>query len=373
MRFLPSPGQLALSAVCCRLRGIDQKPADFDFFDRHNQKSSYPIAVSVIGLAVVTDMFHIPSTIHIFGARRLSLRLCAVVVATLANIAPCHAAERGLSHYLAGYYGDFGVAIAPRPGLYVYATSYNYKADQGIPSSSGRISLEASAFIYGFQKVTTEKFLGASLAFGAYSAYISADLGISLSGPAGTVKSNAHSEGQADTSVSPVILYWNSGNWHWSLYEAIFIPTGKFDSRSSLNLGRNYFSFDTVFATTWLDQNAGIEVSLVQGLMVNTENSDTNYKTGSELHIDGMLNLFVSPRFAVGVQGYVYTQIETDSGFGVSDAGARSYSVGAGPSFMWLPTELGIEGKVVGKWLHDLDAENRFRGDVLSLTGVVLF
>ena len=314
-------------------------------------------------------MYNLSSMMHILGTCRLG----AMVFAALASAVPCHAAERGLSHYLAGYYGDFGVAIAPSPGLYVYATSYNFQATQDISTGSGRISLDANAFIYGFQKVTAEKFFGADLAFGAYSAYISANLGISLSVPSGTAKSVFHSEGQADTSVSPVILYWSSGNWHWNLYEAIFIPTGKFDAQSSLNLGRNYFSFDTVFATTWLDQKAGIEISVVQGLMVNTENTDTHFKTGSELHIDGMLNRFVSPQFALGMQGYVYTQIERDSGFGVSNGGARSYSVAAGPSFMWLPTGLGIDGKIVGKWLHDLDAESRFSGDVLSLTGVVKF
>lgn len=46
-----------------------------------------------------------------------------------------------------------------------------------------------------------------------------------------------------------------------------------------LNMGRNYFSFDSVLAMTWLNQDTGTELSAVAGFMVNTKNTATDLIT----------------------------------------------------------------------------------------------
>ena len=69
----------------------------------------------------------------------------------------------------------------------------------------------------------------------------------------------------------------------------------------NVNIGRNYWSFDTVMAATWFNAETGTELSVIPGLMMNTENPDTNYRTGTEFHVDAVANQFLSETFAVGV------------------------------------------------------------------------
>ncbi len=299
--------------------------------------------------------------------------LFSIIVHAVAGSGPAEAAERGLTHYLAGYYGDFAIAVAPQPGLYAYSTFYHYEAVSEGPKFVKGASINATASINGFLYATGLSILGGQYAFGGYTAYAGADLRASIPTPVGTISISDEASGLSDTSISPLSLYWSSGNLHWNLYTAVMLPTGKFNSAASLNLGRNYYSFDTVLAITWLDPKLGLELSLVPGLMANTENGDTNYKTGTELHIDGMLNAYFSPTFAIGLHGYIYNQISSDTGPGVDGLGIQSFSAGFGPALLWVPLELGISGKIVGKWLHEFDAENRFEGDIVSLTGMLQF
>ncbi len=51
----------------------------------------------------------------------------------------------------------------------------------------------------------------------------------------------------------PASFYWNSDNWHFNLYELVVTPTGQYDVDDDINLGRNYWSFDTAFAMTNLN------------------------------------------------------------------------------------------------------------------------
>jgi hypothetical protein len=287
--------------------------------------------------------------------------------------AEVQAAERGLTHYLPGYYGDFAVAVAPTSGLYVYSTFYHYEAVSEGPKLLDGASINATASINGFLYATGYSILGGQYAFGGYTAYAGADLRASIATPVGTLSISDETSGLSDTSLSPLSLYWSSGNLHWNLYTAVMLPTGAFNSAASLNLGRNYYSSDTVLAVTWLDPKLGLEISVVPGLMANTRNGETGYKTGTELHIDGMLNAYFSPTFAIGLHGYIYDQISADTGPGSDGLDVKSFSLGIGPSLLWVPAEIGIKGKVVAKWLHEFDAENRFEGDIISLTGMLQF
>jgi hypothetical protein len=300
--------------------------------------------------------------------------MAIVAMLVLASSTTCRSAENGLSNYLPGYYGDYAVAVAPAPGLYVYSTVYGYSGSPEGPKLNENVDLDATLYLTGFQYVTGRKLFDARVAFGSYTVFINGDLDATVPTSSGPLEIFDHAVGHGDTSVSPVILYWTLGNnWHLSAYESIIMPTGSYDSREPLNVGRNYFSFDTVMPVTWLDPNLGWEVSLVPGLMINTENPETDYRTGTEFHLDGMLNRYFSQTFAVGLHGYIYAQIEADSGSGTTSPDLKGSSFGLGPSFLWVPSSLGIKGKVVGKWLHEFGAENRFEGDILSLTGVINF
>lgn len=300
------------------------------------------------------------------GLGRKAAAALMVAFASL-HVAAAHAAEGGLTNYVPGYYGDFAVAVAPPKGLYVYGTAYSYQAKLKGPAVPNTVSASAMLYLGGFQYVTDYKLFGATVAFGSYTTFLDANL--EAKPPPFSLDASVSNRG--DMSVSPLILYWSSGNLYVSAYQAVIMPTGAYDRGAPLNSSRNYYSFDSVLALTWLDQKQGYEISLVPGLMFNTENTATNYRTGNEFHLDGMLNKYLSQDFAIGLHGYVYSQFSDDSGAGAPKI--RSSSAAIGPAVLWNTTSLGIPGKIVGKWLHEVDATNRFQGDILSVTAAVKF
>lgn len=89
-----------------------------------------------------------------------------------------HSAERSFSSYIPAYYGDYGVALPPKPGFSAYATTYNFSGDVAGDGPAPALDLKAHALILGFQYVDPEKILGATFAVGAYTALIDGTLTI---------------------------------------------------------------------------------------------------------------------------------------------------------------------------------------------------
>jgi hypothetical protein len=77
-------------------------------------------------------------------------------------------------------------------------------------------------------------------------------------------------------------------------------------------------------------------------------------------------------RFIWGMSDY-YHQITNDSGSGALLGDFKSKSFGAGPGFVWIPEASGGQLTVLGKWIHDFSADNRFNADTFSLTAAIKF
>lgn len=148
-------------------------------------------------------------------------------------------------------------------------------------------------------------------------------------------------------------------------------PTGAYSTSDGalVNLGRNYWSVDTIGSAMWFDPWSGTELSIAAGVMVNTKTPDTDCRTGTEFHTDFAANRFLSDGFALGLRGYYYEQITADSGAGATLGDFKSSSYGLGPGFVWIPQFARGQLSVLGKWMRDLDAENRFESDSVTLTG----
>ena len=147
--------------------------------------------------------------------------------------------------------------------------------------------------------------------------------------------------GLGDAALIPFALYWNTGNFHASLLHLVVAPTGDYDVDEPINESLNYWSFDTNLALTHLDPAAGREFSLNVGHIYNTENDDTDYQTGQELHFDMVFNQYLSESFAVGIHGFYLKQITGDSGRGARLGGFKAEAAGVGPALLWSPTIAG--------------------------------
>lgn len=307
------------------------------------------------------------------NALRGALGLAACLVAGVPAADRADAAEGGSSHYIPGIAGDLGLALPPRPGAQVANVVWVQSGDVDRAVLQGRVNtaldmtvvLDLAMASYTFEK----KVLGGSYTVGALVPFGYAEIDATLTGPGGgVVRGSPDSFNLSDMALIPFQMNWSLGDFHFKLAETVIVPTGAYDLDKRVNLGRNYWSFDTGAAVTWFDPASRTEVSLAPGIMINTKNDDTDYKTGAEFHLDFTANHFVTDTVAIGVKGYWYQQVSGDSGAGARLGDFKSESVGIGPGFVWTPAFAGGRLAVAGKWMHDVHAERRLKSDYGLLT-----
>ncbi len=286
---------------------------------------------------------------------------------------PATGAEGASSLYLPGLIGDILVAIPPEPGLAVVGSAYVQTGSAGTAVLQGAVNLgldlDIALGIVGTTYSFEAPWIGGTYTIGVAVPFGYAELEAAIGGPGGMfVTASADSFHITDIALTPLQLNWSSGNFSFRFAETIIAPTGAYDVDKAVNLGRNYWGFDTTAAGTYFNPDTGTEVSIAPGILANTRNDDTNYETGKEFHVDFTANQFLFESFAIGVRGYFYRQVTGDSGSGAVLGDFKGEAFGVGPGFVWLPKF--AEGKLVaqGKWMTDVHSENRFESDYTTLT-----
>ncbi len=282
------------------------------------------------------------------------------------------AAEGGYSNYVAGTYGDFGMALAPTEKWTLRNDVYYYDASTDLSVRSGNVEVGADlTFLMSLTTLlykTDIEVFGGQFAAGVFVPIVNLDLNASLSSGGMTVNASDSASGLGDFTLIPFALYWNNGNIHTSFAQFIITPTGDYGIENLINRGLNYWSFDTNFALTYLNPETGRDFSFNIGHIYNTENDDTDYQTGRELHVDVVFNQFISETFAVGLHDFYLKQITGDSGSGAILGDFKAEAAGVGPALLWS-TKIGDQDvTVIAKWLHEFHAENRLEGDHVFLS-----
>jgi len=304
-----------------------------------------------------------------------AMTILAVMALCICYPSFTYAAEGASSHYLPGASGDIFLALPPDPGFQTADVLWYQTGSTDTAVLEGRVSfgvdldlfLDLVSLSYTFEKPV----LGGRYTIGAAIPFGYGDMEGSITGPlGGRIKFSDDSFDLSDIAIIPFQMNWSSGMWSFKLWESIVAPTGGYDTSGTdlVNLGRNYWSFDSVGAMTWYNPDSGTEVSIAPGVMFNTENSDTNYETGTEFHMDFVANQFLSEGFALGLRGYYYNQLTGDSGSGATLGDYKSESFAIGPGLVWIPSFGDGRFTVLGKWMHDFSAENRFESDYITLT-----
>jgi hypothetical protein len=278
------------------------------------------------------------------------------------------AAEGGYSNYIPGTYGDFAAATEPPTKFTIRNDFYYYGADGDASVRSGAV--EADAEFTVFMNLVTllykpeVEIVGAHYAFGALVpavVYVDIDARVRV-GPL-EVKRNDDVVDFGDLTLIPGILFWNYENFHFTLAEFIVTPTGRYDSDDLANSGLNYWTFDTNVAATYLNEDTGQDYSINLGYNYNTKNTDTNYRTGQEFHLDYFLNQFLSESFAIGLHGFYLKQVTGDRGSGAALGDFKGEAAGVGPALLWSTRLFGRDVSFIAKWLHEFHAERRLEGD----------
>lgn len=285
------------------------------------------------------------------------------------------AAEGGYSNYIPGTYGDFAMSLAPAETWTLRNDVYYYGADLDKSVRGGLLEAEADLdFLINFTTLLYKpdlEFFGAQYATGFLVPVVHAEIDTSISlGPFLRELDDSDS-GLGDVALIPFMFYWQADNFYWSFSHFIVTPVGNYDMDNAINTGLNYWSFDTNFALTYLNPETGRDLSFNLGHIYNTENNDTDYQTGQELHLDYALNQWLSENLAVGVHGFYLEQVSGDSGDGAILGDFKGEAAGVGPALLWSHTIGKQNVTFIAKWLHEIHAERRLKGDHVFISFVL--
>ena len=314
----------------------------------------------------------------------------ALVFLAVAGTSYSQAAEDAKQFYLLGSNAS-GAGIMPPPGTtlvnydFYYTGDASGKAATGILLNEGgaRLDLEANVDvdadyflkIPGALWVAPRKVLGGGFGVGVLAPFgwadISADADVfgTLTLPDGRTFTGGRSFSINDDTFNfgdPVLmafLGWNRGNWHWKVTGLLNVPIGGYDADDVANIGFNRWAFDASGAVTWLDPTVGLEVSAVGGFTFNGENPDTDYKTGTEFHVEYAIMKHFSKQFAAGLVGFHYQQITGDSGAGATLGDFKGRVTTIGPALNYNTQIRSTPVAMSLRWYHDFNVKNRAEGD----------
>lgn len=237
----------------------------------------------------------------------LVLCLSSFFILTGADV---HATEFGGGAYPNGA-EDCLCGFIPPPGYYfinyfLFYSADKFKGNSGNPDNPN-FDLKVTANIFRFIYITDQKIFGGNWGVQMFVPLVNQEVTLAQSVSQGRA-------GLGDIIVDPFILSWHFKNWHLATGLDIYIPTGKYDKEDFSNISRNYWTFEPIFAFTFLS-DSGFEISSKFMYDINTENNNSffggDYQSGQEFHFD----YAVGQKFGnweLGAGGYFYRQLTND-------------------------------------------------------------
>ena len=289
------------------------------------------------------------------------------------------AVEGGAGFYLLGS-TTTNAGILPPPGTYIIDYNYFYSGSTDFAFDRAGLILDGGveASVYGNVPaplwVAPGKVLGGNIGFLMLIPVIHKDVdaGTSLTLPPPFGVTISRNIGDQETRfgdiVPGVMLGWHSGNWHFKTHTLVNTPTGFWKLGNLANAGFNRWAIDNAAAFTWLDPEIGLELSAMAGITYNWENPTTNYKSGSEFHLEYAAVQNFSRQFALGINGFVYDQVSGDSGVGARLGSFEGRVIAIGPvmNLNFQVSQIPVSTSL--KYFREFDVENRLEGDAGYVT-----
>jgi len=167
---------------------------------------------------------------------------------------------------------------------------------------------------------------------------------------------NDDASGVADVVIG-VNEAFHSKNRHIIVGIDVTTPTGDYNKNDIANLGKNHYTIEP-YALTHYITDTGFEIGAKFMYDYNTENNDTDYKSGQEFHIDYIMGQHFGP-YNVGLGGYLYKQITDDKQNGSEIEDYRAQAAGIGPVFKYDYKSASF----TVKYVKDFAVENTSGGD----------
>lgn len=316
-----------------------------------------------------------------------ALRIVALWLWAYSGVAM--AEEGGAGHYFPGSYSSFidGVPAAPVKLLRLTAINYSGSVDANVTVpiaglAAVDVDVESSAVaLTGLWRPDID--LGERWSYAAaitipwVDLTVEADVAVPAISQSRSVRRSASDSGLGDALAFPVMVnYKASPSLSYNARLGVYIPTGDYELGRLANTGKNYWTFEPTVALMYLSPDNGRELSAFFGMTFNTENNDTNYKTGTQAHLD----ITAAQHFplwgglaGVGASAYWYEQLSGDSGEGAVYGDFKGQVRGLGPVLSFSRRLGGHSFTAELKWIQESGARLRPEGDSVFLKAVYSF
>jgi hypothetical protein len=313
----------------------------------------------------------------------------AALVAGLVCTTSGQAEEGGSGHYMPGSMSSFIDSIPQVPSFLarLNVIAYDGSADPTLTIPIARVlytGIDATIMGYGLTMVWRPDIdllgPGWSYAMSTTIPLITVDISAEAATPLRPGRSidlDDSETGLGDIIVQPVMVSRIlTPDFKINSRLTIYTPTGEYTAGKLANTGKNFWTFSPSVELMYFGQKNGIEASLFTGLDFNTENKDTDYTSGTQLHFDGTLAQHFplwGGLAGAGINAYYYQQLNGDSGDGATLGDFKAMTTGLGPALSYS-SKIGTHS-VTGelKWLHEIETENRLEGDIIFFKLLVDF
>jgi len=315
-------------------------------------------------------------------------RIIFVLVTIACILLPLNglASEGGAGHYMPGAVATLIDLPPTKPGWVVEPIYLHYEGDvdssKHVPAAGlDTVGMDAKLdvlLLVGLYSLK-QPVLGATYSFGASLPYVwmTVEAEVDDVDTLGTeVFVRDQQSGLGDISLIPLMMAWKDGPWQYNVALSVYAPTGEYELGDLANPGLNYWSFDPFASVAYTHPTLGFNAALHGGLIFNTNNNDTDYQSGSMLHLDGSVQqlLPVGPGFvSLGAEGFYLQQVSADSGQREIFGDFKGRTAGIGPVLGYV-LPLGEDTLVTElRWLPELKTKNRLKGNYIWLKIVYQF
>jgi len=295
------------------------------------------------------------------------------------------AEEGGSGHYLPGSMSSFVDGV---PLHETFIARYNMvyyngdiAANEPLPIAGLQtLGAEATSWAHGLSLLWRPPLdLGErwSYAFSATIPFVWMDVSANVTVGTNTVRRSSSVNSLGDIVLMPLMLNYNvCTNLNVNFRTGIYAPTGDYEVGRLANTGKNFWTIEPTVGLMYFGVNNGREASVFFGADFNTENPDTSYQSGTQVHVDGTLAQHVpllGGLAGVGVNGFWYEQITGDSGSGANFGDFKAHTTGVGPVLSCVFKLGKVDMIAEVKWLHELDTTKRLEGDIVWFKLVAKF
>lgn len=277
-----------------------------------------------------------------------------VAAAIAASVAD--AAENGNTQYAPGSPQFFAGQIPPYPGLYFLSQTSYFGSKRSNDGDGNALPIDfetrAIAETMRFLYVSDVEVGGATVWGQLVVPLVGLDLTVPFASDNGV--------GLGDV-VAAAGLAWHPDRFNTFIFGIdVATPTGKYDENDFPNIGLNHWSLQPTVGYQYFDPQ-GFQIGATARVIFNTQNPDTDYKTGNELVVDYAVG-WNFDKVRVGAVGYYLQQLTDDAGPTAPADGKRGKAFAIGPS---LTYSFDQSLQVSASWQHDVFAENRAQGDTV--------